>query len=208
MSMDHQDVKYFGFTASDYFTSPAPSGERLQVFELYSGVASIHKAAVRAGKTSATFDHEADKRQDMLTKEGFQMALNCVLRIEKDGLFTCAPHCGSFITACAANHKRSEVNDFMGDLDRAFVQKGNNIATATAFLLMVASVRGVLCVLENPPSSRIFKFPVMKYVVKSFWFDWPAIVHRCGYSTEPLGKRIGKQYKFVANFEHIGMVQI
>ena len=86
----------------------APSGQRLQVFELYSGVASIHKASVRLGKTSTTFDKEADKRQDVLTKEGFQMALNSVLRIENDGLFTCAPKCGSFITACAANHKRTE----------------------------------------------------------------------------------------------------
>ena len=113
---------------------PAPSGERLQVFELYSGVASIHKAAVRVGKTSTTFDKEADKRQDVLTKEGFQMALNSVLRIENDGLFTCAPKCGSFITACAANHKRTEANNFMGDLDREFVRDGNNIATTTAFL--------------------------------------------------------------------------
>ena len=87
MSMD---VKYLGFTASDYFAALAPSDERLQAFELYSGVASIHKAAVRAGKTSTTFDNEADKRQDMLIQESFQMALNNVLRIEKDGLFTCA----------------------------------------------------------------------------------------------------------------------
>ena len=86
------DVKYLGLTASDYFEAPAPSGERLQVFELYSGVASIHKAAVRVGKTSTTFDKEADKRQDVLTKEGFQMALNSVLRIENDGLlFSPAP---------------------------------------------------------------------------------------------------------------------
>ena len=103
------DVKYLGLTASDYFAAPAPSDERLQVFELYSGVASIHKAAVRVGKTSTTFDKEANKRrQDVLTKEGFQMALNSVLRIENDGLFTCAPKCGIFITACAANHKRTE----------------------------------------------------------------------------------------------------
>ena len=55
MSMS-MDVTYLGFTASDYFQALAPSGERLQVFELYSGVASIHKAAVRVGKTSTAFD--------------------------------------------------------------------------------------------------------------------------------------------------------
>ena len=183
------DVKYLGLTASDYFEAPAPSGERLQVFELYSGVASIHKAAVRVGKTSTTFDKEADKRQDVLTKEGFQMALNSVLRIENDGLFTCAPKCGSFITACAANHKRTEANNFMGDLDREFVRDGNNIATATAFLLLVAHMRGVRCVLENPPSSRIWRFPIVKEVLE-FWpeFKWSAIVHRCGYSAVGFGQ--------------------
>ena len=147
------------------------------------------KAAVKVGKTSTTFDKEADKRQDVLTKEGFQMALNSVLRIENDGLFTCAPKCGSFITACAANHKRTEANNFMGDLDREFVRDGNNIATTTAFLLLVAHMRGVRCVLENPPSSGIWRFPIVKEVLE-FWpeFKWSAIVHRCGCSAIGFGQ--------------------
>ena len=113
MSMS-MDVTYLGLRASDFFTAPAPSGERLDVFELYSDVASIRKAAVQAGKTSATFDNEGDKRQDVLTKEGFQMALHSVLRIVRGGLLTCAPKCGSFVAACQANHNRCAANNFTG----------------------------------------------------------------------------------------------
>ena len=59
------DVKYLGLTASDYFEAPAQSSERLQVFELYSGVASIHKAAVRVGKASTTFDNETNRNDEL-----------------------------------------------------------------------------------------------------------------------------------------------
>jgi len=210
MSMS-MDVTYLGLRASDYFTAPAPSGERLEVFELYSGVASIHKAAVQAGKISATFDNEGDKRQDVLTKEGFQMALHSVLRIVRGGLLTCAPKCGSFVAACQANHNRCAANNFMGGSDLegimpVFVQEGNDIATATAFLCLVAGVRGVQGVLENPPSSKLFKFPIVQQVLAFLQFKWWAIVHRCGYSAEPLGSRIGKQYNFLATFEEIDLV--
>ena len=210
MSMS-MDVTYLGLRASDYFTAPAPSGERLEVFELYSGVASIHKAAVQAGKTSATFDNEGDKRQDVLTKEGFQMALHSVLRIVRGGLLTCAPKCGSFVAACQANHNRCAANNFTGGSDLegimpVFVQEGNDIATATAFLCLVAGVRGVQGVLENPPSSKLFKFPIVQQVLAFLQFKWSAIVHRCGYSAERLGSRIGKQYNFLATFEEIDLV--
>ena len=77
----------------------------------------------------------------------------------------------------------------MGDLDREFVRDGNNIATATAFLLLVAHMRGVRCVLENPPSSRIWRFPIVKEVLEFLpEFKWSAIVHRCGYSAVGFGQ--------------------
>ena len=67
------DVQYLGFSAAAYFNAAAPIGERLQVFELFSGVSSIHKAAVRAGFARTTFDKEANACEDILTVEGFQI---------------------------------------------------------------------------------------------------------------------------------------
>lgn len=112
------------------------------------------------------------------------------------------PPCSSFVMLNAVNCKRNAGNNYQGDERYAPVQLGNLLATAAAFLMTVASLRGVEVVVENPPSSAIWKFPILKQVLDTF-VQRSTTTPRCAWSTEPMGRRMLKRFKFACTGEWI-----
>jgi hypothetical protein len=76
----------------------------------------------------------------------------------------------------------------MGDVNYKPVADGNLHATVAAFLFALASLRGVLPVLENPAGSVIFCFPMLELVL-SYFSVAKSICCRCAFATERMGKR-------------------
>ena len=62
-------------------------------------------------------------------------------------------------------------------------------------LMSLAWARGVHCVLENPPGSRIW---AMLRAARAVCFpEWIADAMRCTYSEEPVGDRLWKRYRLL-----------
>ena len=173
----------------------------LDVVEVFSGVASIVKGAVNKGFRAEPFDLVATPEHDITDEHGFQRALQLVLRVRPGGLVTMAPQCSSFVSACANNHQRKRSNHFYGDETKQFVREGNAMATAAAFLLVVAWLRELFVLPENTPGSVIWNFsPFQAAVALTCAFE--RVVPRCFYQSGA-GEKLYKRYKFASNSEVI-----
>ena len=196
----------FGISVQDVLQSCRPDDVRdKDVLDLFCGAAAIHRAAVDSGFTSSAFDKfripgitdssRAGCSEDVSSKIGFMHALELVKRLKRGGLLVMGPPCSSFVMLNAAKCKRKAHNNYQGDLSYPRVQMGNLLATAAAFLMTVAYMRGVEVIFENPPCSTIWKFPVVKQVL-DFCVLRSTCTPRCAWSTEPFGKRMLKRFKF------------
>ena len=73
------------------------------------------------------------------------------------------------------------------------------IARVTAMLSEMALARSVQVVLENPPSSVIWRFEPVKRVLEEHNFVHHALCSHCAFDTDrALGERFKKQFKFVS----------
>ena len=196
----------------DFLDGDPDCGRDLDVVEIFSGVGSVHAAAIEAGYKAIAMDKDRIPKcteiaglhcENLLMLDGFENAIRLVRRLKVGGLLVAAPQCSSFVPPCRAQHQRCEKNLWYGDTSRAFVIDGNNMANGCAFLLRLAHSRGVQAVVENPPSSDIWKFPPMANTLAHLkglaQENQSAIVARCGYSTEPYGKRFEKKFKFIGS---------
>ena len=138
----------------------------LDVVELWSGVGSTVKAAEAYGLSAAAFDK--DRRpgltnkagpgcEDITTETGFRNAVTLVMRIREGGLAGMAPTCSSFGFGPSSTTLRKSDN-FAGDDNSEFVQKGNLQAQIAAFLFCLALARNVHAWFENPAGSLMFLF--------------------------------------------------
>lgn len=219
------EPEIFGFTPSSFVqSSPERLSRNLSVVEVFCGVASIFKAAVAYGVEAAGVDkkkEEAEDEQvaggepnnrrclDVTNLAGFSALLWMVMAIKEGGLLTLAPECSSFIGACAAQHQRSRQNDWLGDTSRDFVTNGNFLATVTAFLVCVGTLRNLVIVIENPTASCIWNFPVLADAIAWAQIQWHALVPRCAFDVDtPLGKRYGKVFRFVADAAWIKQLHV
>ena len=177
----------------------------LDVVELWSGVESVVKEAQERGYYAKPFDLNripgstdvpGRTSEDILTREGFERALDLVVRVREGGLAGMAPVCSSFIFANTANTKRNREN-YRGDERYLPVRQGNQMAQTAAFLMCVALARGVHFFIENPAGSMLFSFlePTLNLFPNLVY----ATTDRCAYSLEPYGERFKKPYKFLAS---------
>ena len=183
----------FGYCVEDVVDQDVE--RRIDVVELWSGVASIAKAARARSLAAETFDIADDPEQDILKKSGFNIALDMVLRIRPGGLLWMAPVCSSFCWLSLSQTKRTIHNDFVGDVTNEKVKSGNAGADVAAFLFRVARSRGVEVCIENPPGSTIWKYPAIHTILSRLPLK-KAIANRCHFDTKPFGKRYLKEYKF------------
>ena len=69
------------------------------------------------------------------------------------------------------------------------------LATASAFLMVLAYMRGVHVAIENPPGSTIWKFSPMKEAIQICGCH-SVVTPRCAWSTEVRGERMKKYFRF------------
>ena len=190
----------FGFTVATILDSSqwASLPRDLDLAELWAGVGNVALAGRQAGHATRTFEKKDDLADDLLTPDGFLRAVTLVMRLRPGGLLGTAPTCSSFGFANSHKCRRSKTN-WAGDVSYEAVQRGNLEAQVAVFLVSLAVARGAHAFLENPAGSCMFSFleslgslaplrALLRYQV----------VPRCAYSTEPLGTRYFKPYKFMA----------
>jgi hypothetical protein len=202
------DIKLFGnYTVAGVLDGAAQqAGNRdLDVVELWSGVGSVVAAAEGLGYRAHGFDIfripgltdvPGPMCEDITLETGFVKATSHVLRLRPAGLLGMAPVCSSFVFPNSSNTRRTRTR-WQGDEEYPPVQRGNLMAQEAAFLMCVALARDVHFFIENPAGSTMFSylqstlalFPGLKYCISN----------RCAYSTEPIGQRFWKPYKFVTS---------
>jgi hypothetical protein len=196
----------FGLTLSSVLQDEALTRRprRLDVVELFSGVASVQKAADSNGLQSRAFDIINSPEQNICSEEGFRLALSWVLDLRENGLLGMGVVCSSWVTLNCRGTKR-KLADLEGDVSYAKTAEGNHMARAAAFLFLVAVARNVHAYIENPAGSMLFRYleEFNLLPLSSLPFLRTAITHRCHWSTEPYGKRWLKAFKFLATGEWI-----
>ena len=192
-------IVLFGFTIADFLDDRCVRDHH--VVELWSGVASIVRAAHKKGLTAIPFDKfrcsGAHESEDILTKDGFRAAVRCVLSIVVGGLLWMAPVCSSFGWMNKANCKRSAKNSWRGDETYRPVQEGNLGADIACFLFWLAWAREVQVGMENPSKNDSWKYGNVQSLLEHLQLS-TTLTYRCAFDTAPFGERPLKQYKFLA----------
>ena len=143
----------------------------------------------------SAFQHVVVKNSS-LGESGFSLALKYVFRLRTGGLLWEAVVCSSFVWANVSNTKRSIDNPF-GDVAYEPVAQGNAMANIAAFLMAVASSRGVEVCLENPAASTIFRYPPLAQVLEKLEMV-SVTTDQCCFSTKPYGQRWLKKFKLLS----------
>lgn len=125
---------------------------------LFSG-ADRPGAVFRANNLAAAqFDKVT--HDDILTHDGFLHAAELVCQITVCGLLLAGPACNTWVAASRGVMLRSNA-DPMGDQRRPDVLDANCIAERLAWLICLATCRGVRCIIEQPASSMLYMHPAM-----------------------------------------------
>ena len=107
------------------------------------------------------------------------------------------PRC---LSSVITNGKICQTNlgdDFRGDEGYKPVQVGDLLATVSAFLMVLAYMRGVHVAIENPPGNTIWKFSPMKEAIQICGCH-SVVTPRCAWSMEVLGKRMNKYFPILS----------
>ena len=191
----------FGLTVSGVLSDSGWSRRRsLDVVEVWAGVASVAGSADEEGLRSKAFDIINNPQQDILSENGFKLALGWVLELRENGLLAMGPVCSSFVTLNCKNTKRTKSN-VEGNSNCHEVLVGNMMAKAAAFLFLVAIARNVHAYIENPAGSMIFRYMREMGLLCATQFPFLAsvVTHRCVWDTQtPYFNRYMKPYKFMA----------
>lgn len=194
--MEHH-VSVFGITPADALGWPSPARD-VDVVELWSGVGGVAAAARNVGLVAVEFDISRSPTEDLTWLPGFRSAVQHVLSLRDGGLLVMAPVCSSFVWMNKVHTKRAAETGFAGDTSRPGVHLGNFMAQVAVFLWVLARHRGVRVVMENPPSSDIWKYTPVAEALRNEALV-AAVAHRCAYDVEtPFGDRYLKAYKFVS----------
>ena len=163
----------------------------LDVVELWSGVGSIASAAQKAGYKVATVDLKFG--EDLTTQEGFEDAVNKVLRLKPGGILSMGIECRSFVFLNSSNCKRNFYNQYAGDTKYEPVKTGNLFANEGKFFAELGFARDLIVVIENPPSSVLWSYLPASFMKK---LPYSAVCNRCAFDDAPDGKRLSTKYNF------------
>ena len=102
--------------------------------------------------------------QDLLRPAGFVTACRGVLRLVELGLLYGAVPCSSYVFMSAGSHRRSATHPW-GEERLPFVYDGNALGCRFLLLCLVATVRNVKWMLENPRCTSVGQLPPLKYLM-------------------------------------------
>jgi hypothetical protein len=130
----------------------------LDFVELFSGAGQLAGAMQAQGMTTACFEINNCKADDMLETAGWLRALRLVLRLRHGALLWAGVPCSSFVFMNRGTSRRSTARP-LGDTSRPTVDKSNIICSRVVMLLMVAIARGAAWAVEQPMSSLMDLHP-------------------------------------------------
>lgn len=147
------------------FVATVSSGPRdLDVLDCFSGGRSIYSAFGSEGCRGQYFEIEdRGDRNDLTSVWGFITAVKDVLSVKENGLMAGGPPCGPWIWINAATHCRKKCAVF-GDTTKKYVQASNTLVCRWAMLLLLAGVRCIYTISEQPSSSLMPRYDYIKYV--------------------------------------------
>ena len=133
---------------------------------------------------------------DLLGTHGFLYAIRQILRVKEGGLSYWGLPCNSFSAPARATHGRSSDKPFGNH--HGFVVAGNILATRMVALIMLALVRQVKFMVEQPDRSMAIVFPYIQHLMAFPQVD-PQRVFWC----EPHLKQHGSKHSVTIIFEYI-----
>ena len=173
----------------------------VSVLEFWAGVGSVAGSAAERSLVTYAIEKDAaphDAKFDLLSAIGFLNAVALVLRLKIGGLLWLAPFCSSFCWLSLSQTKRSPENDYRGDQTNENVREGNRGAEVATFLFVLAWARCAEACLENPPGSKIWKYPPLVTMQPTLMLGRSSSLHtavdnRCVFdTTSPTGEKYGK----------------
>ena len=210
-----EPLSYHGFTVENILADPQfqTLDRDLDVIEIFAGVASIHRAAEKAGFASAAFDIlrvpgqsdcTGEESEDFSCKQGFVNAIKLVMRLKQNGLCFLAPRCGPWMWLNVVKTKRKKANKYFGD--PSYCKEANEMAIGAIILMQVAEKREAETGLENPVKSYIFHWPPFTEAMMEMNMH-SAVTHRCAWENKKkLKPKIWKKYRFIASGDWIKAV--
>ncbi len=192
-----------GTTVADVVAKAAldPPCRVLHCVEMWAAAGRVAAAAKDQGYNSATVEIQADPaNQDLTSKAGFEYAVGLILQLAKGGLLMMAPVCSSWTFANVSNTKRSKTNP-AGDLTYPAVLAGNLMVEVAVFCMLLADVREVFAVVENPCSSLLFCYPpfaLAASLLQDSGRGHFVTTDGCCFSPLPVGQRAKKPFKLFA----------
>ena len=123
-------------------------------------VASIHRAAEKAGFASAAFDIlrvpgqsdcTGEESEDFSCKQGFVNAIKLVMRLKQNGLCFLAPSLWSMdVVERSEDQKEKRPTSIL--VTQSYCKEANEMAIGAIILMQVAEKREAEIALENPVS--------------------------------------------------------
>ncbi|CAK8993448.1 unnamed protein product [Durusdinium trenchii] len=144
-------------------TSYKHYGRDVECFDCFAGKGAVGSAFRLNGCKTVSQDLEMGPAHDLASTPGFLRAILNVLRCVPDGVLVMGPPCGSFVFMNLGTSRRSEHRPY-GDESLPHVEMGSLLCSRALLLLLLATVRGVYTVLEQPGTSTMRYYPDLKAV--------------------------------------------
>ena len=138
----------------------------LQVIEYFAGAGMIAYFAILNKLQVAQFDKCYSNAHDCQTALGLRNWMDALMDTAADAWAWMASQCSSWVILCRYNSKRSDANQYLGDIDKPFVQEGNYLMAITSLLFFLARLIDVNPVVEQPLNSCMGKAPPFSTVLK------------------------------------------
>ena len=136
-----------------FVTRERMPGHLRQCVEYFAGKALITHASIQYGLHATRFDKTYSLYQDGTTPSGIRTFFDELAVLGKNALVWLATECSSFTGLCRRQSKREKSNEYIGDLTRAFVQHGNQVAALSSLIFFLAWLVDACPVLEQPVAS-------------------------------------------------------
>ena len=134
----------------------------LDVIEFFAGRAELSRAAIRKNQTVLAFDKVLSDAHDVIQDpRALRIWFAALASTRKGSLVWHGTQCSSFSIMCRSNSGRAEANNWLGDIQQAFVNEGNWLADLSALSLFLAKLMDCVEVLEQSGTSCMPKVPSM-----------------------------------------------
>jgi hypothetical protein len=135
-------------------------GQDLDALEIFAGSSELTKALAAHGFAVEAVDamHDGRAESNILSFRGLMNCVQLLMRVRSGGLLWMAPPCASWIFISSSWHQRGPENGYRGNRRWRDVREATAIAVILSAFVMLAAVRNVFFVIEQPASSVLFNY--------------------------------------------------